>query len=76
VGTVQDLVISEFCGKKFVFALHLDGALRIWDLASHSKVFSHNMGVMAMSGTVYVSFNSNYSFIFKFVRIMNCRYFL
>lgn len=55
MGTVQDLVISEFCGKKFVFALHLDGTLRIWDLASHSKVFSHNMGVMAMSGTVYVS---------------------
>ncbi|KEH42188.1 nuclear pore complex protein NUP160 isoform X2 [Medicago truncatula] len=54
VGTVQDLVISEFCGKKFVFALHLDGTLRIWDLASHSKVFSHNMGVMAMSGASFL----------------------
>jgi hypothetical protein len=54
VGTVQDLVISELYGKKFVFALHLDGTLRIWDLVSHSRVFSHNMGVMLMAGTVYL----------------------
>lgn len=55
VGTVQDLIISELHGKKFVFVLHLDGTLRIWDLASHSKVFSHNMGTMTMAGIVYLS---------------------
>lgn len=54
VGTVQDLVISELHGKKFVFTLHLDGTLRVWDLASHSRVFSHNMGVMTLAGIVYL----------------------
>lgn len=43
VGTVQDMVISELYGKRFVFVLHLDGTLRIWDLASHSRVFNHTM---------------------------------
>lgn len=56
VGTVQDLVISELYGKKFVFALHLDGTLRIWDLASLSRVFSHNMCVMTMTGIVYLMY--------------------
>lgn len=55
VGTVQDLVISELHGKKYVFALHLDGTLRVWDLASHSRVFSHNMGGMTVTGIIYLS---------------------
>ncbi|WVY98722.1 hypothetical protein V8G54_030873 [Vigna mungo] len=50
VGTVQELVILELHEKKFVFVLHLDGTLRIWDLASHSRVFSHNMGTTTMAG--------------------------
>jgi len=54
VGTVQELVILELHDKKFVFVLHLDGTLRIWDLASHSRVFSHNMGTMTMTGIVYL----------------------
>lgn len=54
VGTVQDLVISELYERKFVFALHLDGTLRIWDLASLGRVFSHNMGGMTMTGIVYL----------------------
>ena len=55
VGTVQELAILELHEKKFVFVLHLDGTLRIWDLASHSRVFSNNMGTMAMAGIVYLS---------------------
>ncbi|QCE06004.1 nuclear pore complex protein NUP160 [Vigna unguiculata] len=54
VGTVQELVILELHDKKFVFVLHLDGTLRIWDLASHSRVFSHNMGTMTMTGANFV----------------------
>ncbi|KAG2402562.1 Nuclear pore complex protein [Vigna angularis] len=54
VGTVQELVILELHEKKFVFVLHLDGTLRIWDLASHSRVFSHNMGTMTMAGATFV----------------------
>ncbi|RDX92690.1 Nuclear pore complex protein NUP160, partial [Mucuna pruriens] len=54
VGTVQELVILELHEKKFVFVLHLDGTLRIWDLASRSRVFSHNMGIMTMAGANFV----------------------
>ncbi|CAI8602479.1 unnamed protein product [Vicia faba] len=54
VGTVQDLVISELYERKFVFALHLDGTLRIWDLASLSRVFTHNTGVMTMTGANFL----------------------
>lgn len=56
VGTVQELAILELHEKKFVFVLHLDGTLRIWDLASHSRVFSNNMGTVTMAaGIVYLS---------------------
>ncbi|XP_061369060.1 nuclear pore complex protein NUP160 [Gastrolobium bilobum] len=54
VGTVQDLVVSELHEKKFVFVLHLDGTLRIWDLASRSRVFSHNLGIVIMEGATFV----------------------
>ncbi|KAK7345518.1 hypothetical protein VNO77_16122 [Canavalia gladiata] len=54
VGTVQELVILELQEKKFVFVLHLDGTLRIWDLFSHSRVFSHNMGVTTSTGATFV----------------------
>ncbi|XP_057434372.1 nuclear pore complex protein NUP160-like [Lotus japonicus] len=50
VASAQDLVICELHEKKFLFVLHLDGTLRIWDLASHARVFTHNMGVMTMAG--------------------------
>lgn len=53
VSLVQDLVISEFHGKRFVFALHLDGTLRVWDLACNSRVFSHTMGTTTMAGNFY-----------------------
>ncbi|OIW01601.1 hypothetical protein TanjilG_08782 [Lupinus angustifolius] len=43
VGTVQDMVISELDGNRFVFVLHLDGTLRIWDLVSYNRVFNHTM---------------------------------
>lgn len=55
VASAQDLVICELREKKFVFVLHLDGTLRIWDLASHSRVFTHNMGVMEMAGIINLS---------------------
>ncbi|KAG4996199.1 hypothetical protein JHK82_027013 [Glycine max] len=55
VGTVQELVILELHEKKFVFVLHLDGTLRIWDLASRSRVFSNNMGTVTMAaGATFV----------------------
>ncbi|RYR42511.1 hypothetical protein Ahy_A08g038982 isoform C [Arachis hypogaea] len=43
VAAVQDMEISVLHGKRFVFVLHSDGTLRIWDLSSHSRVFSHTV---------------------------------
>lgn len=40
VSSVQDLVILEFHGKRFLFVLHSDGTLRVWDLAFNGRVFS------------------------------------
>ncbi|KAK6925523.1 Nuclear pore complex protein NUP160, partial [Dillenia turbinata] len=49
-GAVQDLIISEVQGRKFVFVLHLDGSFRVWDLLSHSRIFSHNMNIPDTAG--------------------------
>ncbi|KAF7804423.1 nuclear pore complex protein NUP160 isoform X1 [Senna tora] len=49
VSPVQDLVILEFHGKRFVFVLHLDGTLRVWDLVFNSRVFTHTMGTSTMA---------------------------
>ncbi|KAL3651476.1 hypothetical protein CASFOL_004478 [Castilleja foliolosa] len=42
-AAVQDLVISEVQQRKLLFVLHSDGSFRVWDLLSHSKIFSHSM---------------------------------
>lgn len=52
---VQDLVISEVAGRKLVFVLHFDGMLRVWDLLSHSKIFSCTMSSTPLPG-LYVDF--------------------
>ncbi|WOL19781.1 hypothetical protein Cni_G28583 [Canna indica] len=51
VGAVQDMVISEVCKRKLLFVLHVDGFLRVWDLASHTKVFSYNIISHDLEGT-------------------------
>ncbi|KAM7250291.1 hypothetical protein ACFE04_022174 [Oxalis oulophora] len=43
VASVQDLVISEVLGNKILFVLYSDGSVRVWDLSSHSRIFSHNL---------------------------------
>ncbi|KAI4300319.1 hypothetical protein L6164_033710 [Bauhinia variegata] len=53
VSSVQDLVISELHGTKLVFVLHLDGTIRVWDLASSSRVFSHTLGIAEMAGATF-----------------------
>ncbi|KAK7815662.1 nuclear pore complex protein nup160 [Quercus suber] len=59
VGPVQDLVIYEVHGKQFLFVLHSDGILRVWDSTSHSRIFSHSMSIPELAG------NFNY-FLFSF----------
>lgn len=54
VGAVQDMVISEVHGSKLVFVLHLDGILRVWDISSHSRIFSHTMSTPTLAGATFV----------------------
>ncbi|XP_057863623.2 nuclear pore complex protein NUP160 isoform X2 [Cryptomeria japonica] len=50
IGMIRSLVTSETHGKRLLFALHDDGNLRIWDLASRSRIFSHCLGSSDLSG--------------------------
>ncbi|CAI0427991.1 unnamed protein product [Linum tenue] len=54
VGTVLDLVIRELHGVPFVFVLHSNGVIQIWDLLSHNKIFSQGMNVQNPEGTTAV----------------------
>ncbi|XP_042378820.1 nuclear pore complex protein NUP160-like [Zingiber officinale] len=42
VAAVQDMAICEVCERKLSFVLHADGFLRMWDLASHTKLAGYN----------------------------------
>lgn len=50
VGAVQDMLISQVCGRKLLFTLHLDGCLCVWDLASHARVLNHNISLRELTG--------------------------
>lgn len=52
LGPVQDLVIVEVLGKMILFVLHSDGMFRVWDLSSHSRIFSHTMTNQASEGAL------------------------
>ncbi|XP_054791802.1 nuclear pore complex protein NUP160-like isoform X2 [Prosopis cineraria] len=54
VSLVQDMVMYELHGKRFLFVLHLDGLLRVWDLACNSRVFSHTLGTTTMTGASFM----------------------
>ncbi|XP_074275102.1 nuclear pore complex protein NUP160 isoform X2 [Silene latifolia] len=42
-GSVKDLMISDISGREFVFVLHSDGNLRVWDLQRRGKIFSQSL---------------------------------
>lgn len=50
LAAVQDLVISEVQQRKLLFVLHSDGNLRVWDLLSRGKIFSHAMTIPTLTG--------------------------
>ncbi|KAL5715188.1 hypothetical protein ACHQM5_017047 [Ranunculus cassubicifolius] len=50
VAPVQDMVVSELHGRKLLFAVHMDGNLRAWDLLSQSRVLSHTIDSATSSG--------------------------
>lgn len=52
LGPVQDLVIVEVLGKMLLFVLHSDGIFRVWDLSSHSRIFSHTMTNQVSEGAL------------------------
>ncbi|KAF5731788.1 nuclear pore complex protein [Tripterygium wilfordii] len=55
-GAVQDLVISDMQGKKYLFVLHSCGNIRVWDLSSYSKIFSHSTSAPTSEGATPVRF--------------------
>ncbi|KAK9145964.1 hypothetical protein Sjap_005867 [Stephania japonica] len=48
---VQDLLVSEACGRKLLLVLHVDGSLRGWDLSSHTRLFNHVISPESSPGT-------------------------
>ncbi|KAM0939366.1 hypothetical protein DsansV1_C21g0169861 [Dioscorea sansibarensis] len=50
-GSVLDMVISQVWGRNLVFVVHSDGALRVWDLVSHTRVLNHNISSHELSGS-------------------------
>ncbi|XP_050381591.1 nuclear pore complex protein NUP160 isoform X2 [Argentina anserina] len=54
VGAVQDLAISMVRGKPLIFAIYTDGMLRVWDLSSHLRLFSHKLNGPTMAGAALV----------------------
>ncbi|KAL5789070.1 hypothetical protein ACOSQ2_003958 [Xanthoceras sorbifolium] len=50
VGAVKDLVIAEVQGKKLLFVLHSESTLRVWDLSSRTRIFSHTMTSPTLEG--------------------------
>lgn len=54
VGAVQDLVISELHGEKLLYVLHSDGTIRVWDISSRTRIFSHTMNIPTLTGNSVV----------------------
>lgn len=69
VGAVQDLVLVEVHGKKLLFALHVDGSLRVWDLLSRIRILNHTISIPTMTGNFYHPY-------FSFFFLCNCYFFL
>ncbi|XP_072978371.1 nuclear pore complex protein NUP160 isoform X2 [Typha angustifolia] len=51
IGAVQDIAISQVCGRQWLFVLHMDGNLRVWDLVNHARVLCHNITSRELQGT-------------------------
>ncbi|KAL1222173.1 Nuclear pore complex protein [Cardamine amara subsp. amara] len=52
VAAVQDLFISEVHGKTIICVLHADGALRIWDILTYSRVLCHSIAAKNLEGVM------------------------
>ncbi|CAL1404353.1 unnamed protein product [Linum trigynum] len=50
VGSVLDLVIRKLYKMPFLFVLHVDGVIQIWDLLRHKKVYNRGMNVQIFEG--------------------------
>jgi nuclear pore complex protein Nup160 len=43
LGPVQDIDTATVNERELLFALHLDGSLRVWDISSHTKLLNYNV---------------------------------
>ncbi|CDY68777.1 BnaCnng60460D, partial [Brassica napus] len=52
VAAVQDLFISEVYGRYFICVLHADGALRVWDIFTCSRVLCQSIAAKNVEGVM------------------------
>lgn len=45
-----DMMISEVYGRKLVFSIHDDSALRVWDLSNRTRLLSLNLTLYQPQG--------------------------
>jgi nuclear pore complex protein Nup160 len=54
VAAVQDLFISEVHGRNYLCVLHADGALRVWDILTYSRVLCQSIAAKNLEGVMCV----------------------
>lgn len=52
VAAVQDLFISEVYGRNLICVLHADGALRVWDILTCSRVLCQSIAAKNVEGNI------------------------
>lgn len=52
VAAVQDLFISQVYGRNLICVLHADGALRVWDILTCSRVLCQSIAAKNVEGNI------------------------
>lgn len=52
VAAVQDLFILEVHGRNYICVLHADGALRVWDILTYSRVLCQSIAAKNLEGNI------------------------
>jgi hypothetical protein len=56
LGPVQDIDTATVNERELLFALHLDGSLRVWDISSHTKLLNYNVHSNDFEGNLCAEF--------------------
>ena len=52
LGSVQDIDTATVNERELLFALHMDGSLRVWDISSHTKLLNYSVHSNDFEGNV------------------------